>query len=226
MSKRSAETNRRPYEAHRERQRRRILEAAERLFDERGMERATMAEITAASGVRASTVYQYFSNKDEIVWAIVEGVFAEAAARMKAAAEGAETALGKIAALAEVMAEDLAQRRATVRFMAQFDAMYAREWPAERLIALEARISKGGFAEFRKLIRDGVADGSLRSDLDANLTMHAVMNALIGAQRRLASLGDRVEKEYGKPVDDLFREASRVILLGLRAEKKDGKKRK
>ncbi len=226
MAKRNTETSRGTYEGHRERQRRRILEAAERLFDERGMERATMAEITAASGVRASTVYQYFSNKDEIVWTIVEGVFAEAAARMKAAAEGAETALGKIAALAEAMAEDLAQRRATVRFMAQFDAMYAREWPAERLIALEARISKGGFAQFRKLIRDGVADGSLRSDLDANLTMHAVMNALIGAQRRLASLGDRVEKEYGKPVDDLFREASRVILLGLRADKNDGKRAK
>ncbi len=226
MAKRNTEANRHPYEAHRERQRRRILEAAERLFDERGMDRATMAEITAASGVRASTVYQYFSNKDAIVWEILEGVFAEAAARIKAAMEGAETALGKITALVDVMAEDLARRRATVRFMAQFDAMYAREWPAERLIAIEARISKGGFAQFRKLIRDGVADGSLRSDLDADVTMHAVMNALIGAQRRLAMLGDRVEKQYGKPVDALFREASRVILLGLRAEKKDGKRRK
>jgi AcrR family transcriptional regulator len=225
MAKGSTETSRRPYEAHRERQRRRILEAAERLFDERGMDRVTMAEITAASGVRASTVYQYFANKDEIVWAILEGVFAGAAARMKAA-EGAETAFGRITALADVMAEDLAQRRATVRFMAQFDAMYAREWPAERLIALEGRISAGGFAQFRKLIRDGIAEGSLRRDLEPNLTMHAVMNALIGAQRRLASLGDRVEKEYGKPVDALFREASRVILLGLRAEKRDGKKRK
>ncbi len=221
MRKSSTATEGRPYEAHRERQRRRILEAAERLFDERGMDRATMAEITAASGVRASTVYQYFSNKDEIVWAILEGVFAEAAARMKAATEGAETALGKITALVDVMAEDLARRRATVRFMAQFDAMYAREWPAERLIAIEARISKRGFAEFRKLIRAGIADGSLRRDLDPNLTMHAVMNALIGAQRRLASLGNRVEKEYGKPVDELFREASRVILLGLRAETRE-----
>jgi hypothetical protein len=37
------------------------------------------------------------------------------------------------------------------------------------------------------------------------------------AQRRLASLGNRVELEYGQSVDRLFRETIRVILLGLRA---------
>ena len=47
--------------------------------------------------------------------------------------------------------------------------------------------------------------------------MHAVINAVIGAQRRLASLGNKVELEYGKPIDRLFRETIRVILLGLRA---------
>ena len=59
------------YHAHRERQRRRILDAAWKLFDERGIDRVTMAEITSASGVQPSTMYQYFSNKDDIVWAIV-----------------------------------------------------------------------------------------------------------------------------------------------------------
>jgi hypothetical protein len=46
--------------------------------------------------------------------------------------------------------------------------------------------------------------------------MHAVMNAVIGAQRRLASLGSKVETEYGKPVDELLRESIRMLLLGLR----------
>ena len=47
--------------------------------------------------------------------------------------------------------------------------------------------------------------------------MHAVINAVIGAQRRLASLGNKVELEYGQPIDRLFRETIRIILLGLRA---------
>jgi AcrR family transcriptional regulator len=205
------------YGAHRERQRRRILDAAERLFDERGMERATIADIVNAAGIRPSTLYEYFSNKDDVVWAIVAGVMADAAVRAKRLLDAAETALAKITALLEFMADGLTREPAKVRFMAQFDAMYARQWSPERLLSLEAQMCPGGFAYFGALVREGIADGSLRPDLDPDLTMHAVINAVIGAQRRLASLGERVESEYGQPIDRLFRETIRVILLGLRA---------
>jgi len=207
----------RTYHAHRERQRRRILEAAKKLFDEHGIDRVTMAEIICASELRTSTIYQYFSSKDDIVWAILEEVLADLATRAKVATDGAKTALAKITALLELMADDLTRRRETVRFMAQFDAMYARDWPVERLLTVEAQISPEVFQHFGRLIREGITDGSLRADLDPELTMHAVMNTVVGAQRRLASLGGRVELEYGRPIDSLFRETIRVILLGLRA---------
>jgi len=54
--------------------------------------------------------------------------------------------------------------------------------------------------------------------VDPDSTMHAVINAVIRARRRLASLGNRVELEYGHPIDRLFRETIRTILLGLRAQ--------
>jgi len=74
-----------------------------------------------------------------------------------------------------------------------------------------------GFELFRALVREGMADGSLRGDLDPDLTLHAVMNAVIAAQRRFASLGAKVEVEYGQPIDRLFRETIRILVLGLRA---------
>ena len=209
--------SRRTYDSHRERQRHRILDAAEKLFDERGIDRVTIADIVSAAGIRASTMYQYFSNKDDVVWAILGDQFADSAVRAKQAMESGKTALDKIAALLEFMADGLTESPTKVRFVAQFDAMYARHWTAERLLSLEARISPRGFRSFSVLIHDGIADGSLRPDLDPDLTMHAVINAVIGAQRRLASLGSRVELEYGKPIDALFRETIRIILLGLRA---------
>jgi AcrR family transcriptional regulator len=205
------------YRGHRERQRRRILKAAEQLFDEHGIDRVTMADITAASGLRASTLYQYFSNKDDVVWAILGEVLEEGTQRAKQKMEGATTGLSMITALLEFIADELSDNPAKARFMAQFDAMYARYWPVERLVTLEAQINPQGFRYFSKLIRRGIADGSLRRDLDPDLTMHAVINAVIGAQRRLASLGNKVELEYGQPVDRLFRETIRVILIGLRS---------
>jgi AcrR family transcriptional regulator len=205
------------YHAHRERQQLRILQAAEKLFDERGIDRVTMADITSASGVRASTIYQYFSNKDDIVWAILSATFAQNTERAKEFIDGATSGLDRITGLLEFMADELIQNPAKVRFVAQFDAMYARNWPAERLLTLEAQINPLGLKYFSRLIRDGIADGSLRPDLDPNLTMHAVINAAVGAQRRLASLGNKVEVEYGQPIHRLFRETIRLLVLGLRS---------
>lgn len=205
------------YHAHRERQRRRILEAAWKLFDERGIDRVTMAEITSASGVQPSTIYQYFLNKDDIVWALLGESMREGSGRAKQSVDAAPNALARLAALLDFMADELVNNRVKIRFMAQFDAMYARDWSADRLITLESQINPAGFQVFTDLIREGIADGSLRRDLDPDLTMHAIINAVIGAQRRLASLGNKIEKEYGKPIDRLFRETIRVILLGLRA---------
>ncbi len=206
------------YHAHRERQRQRILRAAEKLFDERGIDRTTMAELISASELRASTMYQYFANKDEIVWAILGEVMEESAARAKKSDEGATTGLDRINALLQYMADELADNQPRIRFMAQFDAMYARDWPVERLLTLEGQFHDRGFKAFRTLLRQGIADGSLRPDLDPNLTLHAVINAVIGAQRRLASLGQKVELEYGHSIDRLFRETIRIIVFGLRAE--------
>jgi AcrR family transcriptional regulator len=217
MPRKKAEKKSAPYHAHRERQRRRILDAAWALFDERGIDRVTMAEIVAGSELRASTMYQYFANKDEIVWDLLREVMTEAAGEAQRRIEGAQDALGRLSALFEFMADELSRRPVRARFMAQFDALYAHDWPAERLLSLESQINPQGFQYFSDLVREGIADGSLRPDLDPDLTMHAVMNAVIGSQRRLASLGSKVEIEYGKPVDQLFRETIRILLLGLRA---------
>ena len=217
MRKAVAAPKQNTYHAHRERQRRRILDAARSLFDERGIERVTMAELTSASGLQPSTMYQYFSNKDDIVWAILGELLEEGSAHAKERIERAPDAFAQLSGLLEFMADELSKNQAKVRFLAQFDAMYAHDWPAERLLTLEAQINPQGMKYFSKLIRQGVAEGSLRPDLDPDLTMQAIVNAVIGAQRRLASLGSKVELEYGQAIDRLFREAIRVILLGLRA---------
>ncbi len=208
------------YSAHRERQRTRILSAAEKLFTERGIDRVTMAELTTASGLQPSTMYQYFSNKNGIVWAIVGNIMTKASIRSSDADGRSTSGLDKIVAFLDYMADELSNQQAQVRFMAQFDAMYARDWPVERLLTLGSESGNMMSEVFRELIREGMVDGSLRSDLDPDLTMQAVGNAAVGTQRRLASLGNKVELEYGQPIDRLFREMIRIIVLGLRKRKK------
>jgi hypothetical protein len=54
--------------------------------------------------------YQYFSNKDDIVWAIVSDLFGEGTAHAKESIEGATTALSKITALLDFMADEPCER--------------------------------------------------------------------------------------------------------------------
>ena len=214
-----AQPLRRVYSAHREKQRRHILATAQTLFDQHSLDRVTMTEITAASGLRVSTIYQYFSSKDEIIWALVEQLLERSQADMqRLLLEPPGSVLETLEMLFARMGEQLSAHPEQVRFMAQFDARYARDWSAEPLLALEARIlAQPLAATLTTLGRTGIADGSLHPDLDPALALHSVVNAAIATQRRLASLGPHVEQEYGQPVERLFAEACRMLLHGLRA---------
>ncbi|MFG2771490.1 TetR/AcrR family transcriptional regulator [Streptomyces sp. NPDC048350] len=49
----------------------RLLEAAEELFDERGVQAVGMDAIRSASGVSLKRLYQLYPSKDHLVWAVL-----------------------------------------------------------------------------------------------------------------------------------------------------------
>jgi AcrR family transcriptional regulator len=61
-------------EAHRERRREQILEAARRCFIRKGFHQSSMADVFAEADLSAGAVYRYFRSKDEIITAIAEEV--------------------------------------------------------------------------------------------------------------------------------------------------------
>ena len=51
-----------------------ILDAAERVFNRRGYDRATTREIAAEAGVAEGTLYNYFGSKRAILLALIDSV--------------------------------------------------------------------------------------------------------------------------------------------------------
>ena len=76
----------RPLRADAERNRRRILEAASRLFAERGLD-VSLDDIAAAAGVGVGTVYRRFPDKDALIDALFEDKIVAVAERMRATLE-------------------------------------------------------------------------------------------------------------------------------------------
>ena len=58
-----------------QKRRQQILEAAETVFADRGIDRARMDDIVQASGLAKGTLYWYFKSKDAIVDAIIDRYF-------------------------------------------------------------------------------------------------------------------------------------------------------
>lgn len=69
----------------------RILEAALKVFRERGFEKATMREIAAEAEVAVGAAYYYFESKEAIVMAFYERTQSEMAAHIEAALDTSRT---------------------------------------------------------------------------------------------------------------------------------------
>ena len=52
----------------------RIMDAALRIFAEKGFQNATITEISKAAGVSEATIYEYFGTKEDLLFAIPEKI--------------------------------------------------------------------------------------------------------------------------------------------------------
>src|SRR5437016_8326321 len=76
-----------------------ILEAASRLFFEQGgAEGMTIRAVAAAAGVSPPAVYLHFADKDELIFAVCQGLFARLDEALESAAAGIDDPLEAVKA--------------------------------------------------------------------------------------------------------------------------------
>jgi AcrR family transcriptional regulator len=203
-----------PYTVHRENQREHILEAAEQLLIRDGIDRVSLSDIARMARITRNTLYEYFPNKEEIVWAIfqklVEGGRAGYIAKFQMA-EG--NGFQRIEKFLWMFVEQLAADPKHLRFIVEFNTLYAREGNPARVRQMWAE----GYVLLTDLFRQGIADGSIRPGLDPELASSAMLNLLNGMNSRFALLGELIHEEYGQPVMDIYREICRAFLRGIQS---------
>lgn len=79
--------------------RRAILDAAGSLFLEHGYERFSLRQVAERIGYSATTIYLYFSDKDDLLFTIADEGFRRFGARLEEAAAGTTDPLARILAL-------------------------------------------------------------------------------------------------------------------------------
>jgi len=209
---------RKTYQHHRETQRERILEAAEALFIRDGIDHVSISDIAAAARISRMTLYEYYPNKQEVAWAIfqklVEDMHADPPGQLlQAEGNGFERIEHTIQALLNL----LEQHPQHLRFIVEFNILYAREGNPARVRHIVEQAWPGGHDPLAQIIQQGITDGSLRPDLDPDLLSAAIWNLLNGMNSRFALLGDLIREEYGQPVMEMYREICRAFLRGIQS---------
>jgi AcrR family transcriptional regulator len=205
------------YQQHRDRQRTAILEAAKKLFIQKGIQGTTLGDIATEARVTRPTIYQYFTNQPDIVWALLEEVFESTREEMWQSLEGDGTGYERVAAFLSHCQAILARNPEHLRFLAQFDVMYAGTQEVERLLEITRRIFGGAPAPVIRIIRHGIEDGSLRPNLNPTLTASAVINMAVAMMVRLEAHRTSIKIEYGHTPEQIFEEACQLLLAGIRA---------
>ena len=180
--------------------RRRILDAAVRVFARKGYFSARVSDIAKKAGVADGTIYLYFRNKEDLLVRLFDEVMSVHVEEARQAVRALPSAPERLLAIAErhlaVLGEnrDLAavfqvELRQSTRFMERFTASWLRDY----------------FALLDEVIEEGQRDGSLRADVGRRLAA----KVLFGALDETVTSWLLSEKRYplkaqAAPVVDLF----------------------
>ena len=199
------------YQNHRDNQLERILEAAEELFIRDGIDNVSISAIASAARISRKTLYEYYSNKQEIAWAIMQTISDERTSNMEQPRIPDGNGFQRLEFFLQHLVNLLEVHPEHFRFISEFNNLYAREGDPTRVRQI---FGKRG-DPLVQMIRQGIADGSICPDVDPDLLSAALLNLVSGMNSRFALLGDQISAEYGRPVMELYREICRTFLRGI-----------
>lgn len=155
----------------------RILDAAIKVFAERGFHTATVAEIARGAGVADGTIYLYFKGKDDLLLRLFDEKMTELLAEARSELEKERSAPARLS-----------------RFIQLHLALVERNPDLASVLIVELRQSaqfikaadRQKLAAYVDLIAEVVKDGQERGELDAGISPATVKRAIFGALDELA----------------------------------------
>jgi TetR/AcrR family acrAB operon transcriptional repressor len=190
-----------------------VLDAAERVFRERGVAHSSLAEVAEAAGVTRGAVYWHFRDKAEVFKAMCERV--QLPMEGKLASAGRNRHDDPLGALRAASLDALAQLATDPRTQAVFDVVFHKCEFAAELAAVDERCVSADNACLRnveRLLEQAVARRQLPHDTDTRLAAQGLNAFVVGIMHQWV----RRPGAY-----DLARAAPQLIdafLAGLRAK--------
>jgi TetR/AcrR family fatty acid metabolism transcriptional regulator len=191
----------------------RIMDAALRIFAEKGFQNATITEISKKAGVSEATIYEYFGTKEDLLFAIPEKISNdtyEASSNVIPYIKGVE---GKIRAILLFYVQ-LYQTNPDYSALVLLQLMSNKRF---RLTPAHAAIRKSSHG-LLDCIREGIVDGTFKKDANPYLIRSMLMGTVEHLFIHWHMQGMPKQKTS---VADMLDPLIEIIFDGIRARKKE-----
>ncbi len=189
----------------------RLVEAACSVFAEKGYASTRVADIAERAGVGKGTVYEYFTSKEELLFAVFESINRDISARMEtalAAGGSTEDQLHNLLRLgAEVISEQIDLQPVILDFWA---ASRGKDFEEQHRRAVVA-----SYTFFRNLISDFIRDGQNRGEFTNSVDAEALAITVVAT---VDGLG--IQLFFDRSIDPhrITEAFSRLLYQGLTTE--------
>ncbi|CAM3720514.1 TetR/AcrR family transcriptional regulator [Alicyclobacillus pomorum] len=137
--------------------RQQIVEAAVRLFSEKGFHKTTTREIAKASGLSNGALYEYVNSKEDILFLVCQHIHNEIARQLDIHLTDADSGAAKLRRAIEGLFAVMQRMQADVLLIYQEAKSLPRPYLRE-VLRQEQRIVE----MFEHLLQEGVKDGTLK----------------------------------------------------------------
>jgi AcrR family transcriptional regulator len=156
-----------------QRRRQELIDAAAKIFQDKGYEAASIQDVADALGILKGSVYYYIDSKEDLLFAAIQEVHESALANMERIRELDEDAFTLIRLFIESHVRHVSENlvKATV-FFHDFRSLD----PERRAYIVEERDSYDAF--LRQLIARGQAEGLVCKDVDPKIATLAILGMM------------------------------------------------
>jgi AcrR family transcriptional regulator len=187
-----------------------IIEAAETVIFEKGIQHASMNDIAKAAELGKATLYVYYKSKDEILLDINERAHQRLASSFREVANQQEKGIDKIRAIGQAyfqFAQDYPNYYRFIQFFEANELKVSQEEVAENGMKVDSILTQ--------VIQEGIADGSVRSDFNPSALSKCLWAMATGMQQLMEHRGEVICQKFDLTEGDMYQTMFQVLERGL-----------
>jgi AcrR family transcriptional regulator len=192
-----------------------ITEAAERIFIGKGFEDASMDEIAKAAQFTKRTLYQYFRSKEDLYLAVVLRGFKLMVGKLSVAGAEGTNGIGRIRLSFRALYGFYREHPETFKLISQWSYVKRRSLEENPAMEQLQSFNRQMLGQIAVTLREGIADGSVRSGLAVEATVLRLVFLITGFLTQLVMTGESFTRQFSLDPEEFGLSAIDMVLDSL-----------